>query len=189
MPQIAQQDYIKAVATPGRTPGNDCNVYSVLAKALEAGTLFDVIIVFNDFDDINIINEGKILGHDGMGVFFFDAYNSGIQDFTVKYTSTQYTALSEIQRAYDEQEGLMKAIPSLMISVGAKPGLLKLGDSVTPHIVGLPIATPDGYQYAITEDEDGNLATITPSSEYVGGGDFIPLAEETAQDLIGLPIQ
>lgn len=173
MPQIAQQDYIKAVATPGRQPQNDCNVLSVVAKALEAGTLFDVIIVY---DDSGVICQSKILGHDGIAVNYYDTFNDEITGFSVSYSPAQYAALSAVQLELDKKESVDNEIPELENGQGF----------LVEKSYGYPICNPDGYKYAVTA-ADGKIATISVSNE-LAEGDIIVLDEETAQDLIGLPI-
>ena len=176
MPQIAQQDYIKAVATPGRSPQIDCNVLSVLAKALEVGTLFDVIIVFTNNDSGDIC-EGRVLGHDGASLTFLDAFNSEIANLSLDYTPAQYAALSAIQLEVDRLDGeVFVNIPKLRNDKGI------LMDDKSGHF----ISNPDGYKYAVTA-ADGKVASISVSNE-LAEGDHIVLDEETAQDLIGLPI-
>lgn len=174
MPQIAQQDYIKAVATLGRPPKNDCNVLSVLAKALEAGTIFDVIVVYTDG---GVICQSKILGYEGTTSYFFDVINNIVDKIDVLYSPAQYAALSAIQLEADRGAEEITGIPGLENNNGL------LLESVT----GYPICNLDGYKYAITA-ADGKIATISVSNELAAEGDIIVLDEETAQDLIGLPL-
>lgn len=173
MPQIAQQDYIKAVATPGRAPKYDCNVLSVLAKALEAGTLFDVIVVYDDSGDLC---EGKVLGQNGKAIYFFEPLDGEIQDITVEYTPTQYAALSAIQLEVDRIDEKQSGIPKLVAPA----------NYLAENVSGYPICNPDGYKYAVTA-ANGKIASISVSDRLVQE-DFIVIDEETAQDLIGLPI-
>lgn len=173
MPQIAQQDYIKAVATPGRMPYVDCNVLSVLAKALETGTLFDVLIVYDDSGDIC---EAKVLTRDGKVVYFFDGFNTQTANAEILYTPSQYAALSAVQLEVDKKKGVLNKIP-----------VLKNDGGYLFESEGYYICNPDGYKYSVTA-ADGKIASISVSNER-GEGDYIVIDEETAQDLIGLPIQ
>lgn len=175
MPQIAQQDYIKAVATPGREPQKDCNVLSVLAKALEAGTLFDVIIVYDDGGDLC---QSKIIGRDGEMLYIFDCVNAEIISFTDNYTPAQYAALSAIQLELDRLDGGAQGfIPEL---ASDQDFLYEAGSTY-------PICNPDGYKYVAAQSANNMITSISVSNE-LEEGDYIVIDEETAQDLIGLPI-
>lgn len=174
MPQIARQDYIKAVATPGRVLEFDCNVFSVVAKALEAGTLFDVLIVY---DEGGLPCQVKILGYDANLVYYFDAIDGEVKYLSLVYSPAQYAALSAIQLGVDRIDETPSGIPKLVAPA----------NYLAENVSGYPICNPAGYKYAVTASS-GNIATISVSDE-LAEGDIIVLDEETAQDLIGLPIQ
>lgn len=173
MPSIAQQDYLRIVAThPSDIPWTVCEVLAGLAGAIAKGTIFDVVIEHQGTDgSFNFVRPFAVsLSSTINTISAWDVFNAGPILYEIEYTQTQYEGLAAIQDAteeYDEVPELMWASDYLQdsngkfICVGGKKLSLIVTDSNT--IQALAISD--------VEDADG-----------------LNISFEDAQKLIGLPL-
>lgn len=182
MPQIAQQDYKIIAPKEGRRLTNDAAALGELKKSVLGGLVFDCLL-----KDI-IAKEGtldRVLGiyNNGISVDAWDVGNSAKITIELPYSTAQYAALSAVQLEQDAFGPLVTTLPGFEYIQGQAEY-----DFIAEDVNSYIICTPERYKYGITKS-DGKIATIIVSNELVEDDDFIVIDEETAQGLIGLPIQ
>lgn len=184
MPQAAQQDYIK-IKSFGL---NDYRMTLELKKAIERGTIFDVIISIHsnrgyqlDVRVLSVVRNSEA-NTTAVGVSF----DNGTPLIDVSYSTRQYEGLVAIQNAHKSDEGAY-ARPVILITRGY-PGddepYIYLGDSEADDYICV-----DDKLLICTLDGEGLISSIEVSDITEEGElGHINISWEDAQKLIGLPI-
>ena len=120
MPQIAQQDYLKIV---GRTFSD-----AGLAKAIQAGTIFDVVV--EHLNEDGEIEQARVLTFTKAEyeayVSIYDYYNGAIFAIVINRSADNYLALAAVQAGGYGYDGF-----PLMTTFEASSGEFVLGEDNT----------------------------------------------------------
>lgn len=164
IPSIVQQNYLKI---EGKSI-YDCHLRAGLAKAIQNGTIFDVLITYSHNNDVATC---RILSVEAENVYIFSTFEGDTVPINISFTATQYEGLAAIQDSIDDYS----AIPKFEEYEGGFLNETALGTG----FVGV-----NGNKLSVTVD-DGKIAALVISDEENAE---IDISLEDAQKLIGLPI-
>ncbi len=95
MPSIAQQDYLKIV---GKSL-TDANLFAGVAKAIQAGTIFDTIL---QWENVSLeIEQARVIGITEatakVYVYVYEPYNDEMKALEILMSANNYRALAAVQ--------------------------------------------------------------------------------------------
>lgn len=195
MPSVAQQDYIK-IECLDRPFFNDAESLKKLRRAINRGTIFDVIIKGKFVPNKDFVRESRILAFsEGQGIIFFSTENIPTTPSTrgVGLSEENYDFLEYVQKECDALFGSpypYLPFPGSQIVDNKDIAFFETHDS--ENII---FSTEDGFAYEMEIDDYDRISAVKKSSitaerakEETDSDYIMILPEEKAVEMIGIGI-